>query len=164
MPHVPRVVHSRDRGRHALNLVPSLHPGRALARSGEAVTRYRKTHCKHGHPLAEPNLYWYEVNGNRIRQCKACKNGSRTRPPKERYEQLTLWFPAGPVIELIQMEAKRRTCDASGLVGDGFHKLRRELGLNGTIKPTSRLRWDTVDRICCALHRHPAELYPEWAA
>jgi hypothetical protein len=31
-----------------------------------------KTHCKHGHPLVEGNLYWRERYGRRERQCRTC--------------------------------------------------------------------------------------------
>lgn len=28
--------------------------------------------CKNGHPLADPNLYYYQSSGRTVRRCKAC--------------------------------------------------------------------------------------------
>lgn len=50
-------------------VLTSMSPGRRSNRG-----RHRKTHCKRGHPLADPNLI-YRNDGQR--QCKACRDLSK---------------------------------------------------------------------------------------
>lgn len=124
--------------------------------------------CKRGHVLNTRNLYLYvgQTRGDRMkRQCKTCKLDRQAADKrllqeaarKRKVEQAGGFvpdFPAAPLLRYIDY--------AAVLKGTNAYDLRRELGLNGSTKPTTQLGWERVDRICCAVGVHPSNIYPEW--
>ena len=111
--------------------------------------------CRRGHPLTQENVYVYGTK----RQCRTCKLASVSRYRSKQKQasdmQLRLWFPAEPLLKLIEVEAKRRE--------SGRWHLLKSFGLNGSAVNQEKFHYVTVDRICVALRYHPAEVYPEWA-
>lgn len=45
---------------------------KCLSRSENILERQMSKVCKYGHPLKDPNLYYYKRKGKRVRRCLAC--------------------------------------------------------------------------------------------
>jgi lambda repressor-like predicted transcriptional regulator len=67
-------------------------------------------------------------------------------------------FPAGPVLRLLLDRAVTDRIPLTELalqIRLPRRTLYRVLG-------STRLRWDTADRVAVALGRHPSEIWPNW--
>lgn len=84
--------------------------------------------------------------------------GGRRPEPKE--SSFVTMLPAAPLQEVLKQIAARQ----------GLATLARKMGVNPDqlshiAHHNTTVRWETADKICCAMKMHPVELWPhEWTA
>lgn len=91
------------------------------------------------------------------------KNPGRERPlrnlapARARKEGFKSYFDPGPLKQYVAAILREGNLEHLGPYG----YLRRH-SLDARILYRRSIRWDTVDRVCCALGVHPLEVYPDW--
>jgi lambda repressor-like predicted transcriptional regulator len=71
---------------------------------------------------------------------------------------VTATFPAAPALRLLTARAEDDRVSLTELA----QRIRLPRRTLHRVLASSRLRWDTADRVAVALGRHPFEIWPSW--